>query len=557
MKRFIIAVIFLAAGITGARCQTHDTIYLRDRNYYYDSWYDSCVYFNMTFDSTVDIHFILDNVLWDRYYGRLFHTDYPMNVYGLSCMVQVPSYRWPFDDTGCGNLNYTPNTRVPEFLHLCLFDTVQNALITIDSVRWDTATYKVLKLPRHSDTSRFGFCYCHVYEGIFTKPVEVNGDFWVVGTSWGGREYDPANGIYYNAPSLYERVRITVWEAPYDTISIFCSNSQLAFRGDSLNNMSGAHYLGSENRYSPFNPIIRSKLLSVSTSDSALGTAGPPTGYVADSSYHDIYARPVRAARFMGWSDGGTGLDRAVYVTSDTFLTALFEARDSFFVSALSSNADMGSVTGGGRYYDGETAVLTAEPIRSCRFSRWDDGDTSNPRSVPVTSDTFFTAYFEILDSFWVNVRVNNEDWGTVEGGGRYYDGEEVQLHAVGRQGHSFLHWGGGLTTDSVTFMACDTTVEAYFSEYSAIAETGDRESEFRLVPNPARGSVMVEIGENAVCDGRCRVSVHDAAGREVRRISMEGRNVTIGIADLPAGVYYVTLISSQGLSTRRLVVER
>ena len=75
MKRFLIAVIFLAAGITGARCQTHDTIYLRDRNYYYDSWYDSCVYFNMTFDSTVDIHFILDNGLWDRYYGRLFHTD--------------------------------------------------------------------------------------------------------------------------------------------------------------------------------------------------------------------------------------------------------------------------------------------------------------------------------------------------------------------------------------------------------------------------------------------------------------------------------------------------
>ena len=64
------------------------------------------------------------------------------------------------------------------------------------------------------------------------------------------------------------------------------------------------------------------------------------------------------------------------------------------FVVVKSSNDEWGIVTGSGTYYDGETAILTAIPTDGYYFLGWDDGDTTNPRSLIVNNDATFTAIF-------------------------------------------------------------------------------------------------------------------------------------------------------------------
>ena len=43
---------------------------------------------------------------------------------------------------------------------------------------------------------------------------------------------------------------------------------------------------------------------------------------------------------------------------------------------------------------DGNTAVLTATPNEGYEFTAWNDGNTENPRTVTITSDTAFVAIF-------------------------------------------------------------------------------------------------------------------------------------------------------------------
>ena len=54
--------------------------------------------------------------------------------------------------------------------------------------------------------------------------------------------------------------------------------------------------------------------------------------------------------------------------------------------------------SGGGMrvsYMSSFDAALKTEPNESYKFVRWEDGDTSNPRKVNVTSDATYTAFFE------------------------------------------------------------------------------------------------------------------------------------------------------------------
>jgi hypothetical protein len=77
----------------------------------------------------------------------------------------------------------------------------------------------------------------------------------------------------------------------------------------------------------------------------------------------------------------------------------------------------------------------------------------------------------------------------------------------------------------------------------------------FDLAPNPARGSVTVTLAE---AFGGGVLTVADAAGREVLRkeLAPQTRTTVIGVSELPAGTYFVTLATAEGSSVRKLVVE-
>ncbi|MBP5540981.1 MAG: T9SS type A sorting domain-containing protein, partial [Bacteroidales bacterium] len=64
-------------------------------------------------------------------------------------------------------------------------------------------------------------------------------------------------------------------------------------------------------------------------------------------------------------------------------------------VRAIANDNWRGRVDGGGIYYLGEVAELSATPYEPYFFARWDDGDTTNPRHIVVESDTTLTAFFD------------------------------------------------------------------------------------------------------------------------------------------------------------------
>ncbi len=65
-----------------------------------------------------------------------------------------------------------------------------------------------------------------------------------------------------------------------------------------------------------------------------------------------------------------------------------------YTINGIPNNPNAGSVSGSGTYSYGETITLTAIPNNGYHFDHWQDGNTDNPRTVTVTSDATYTAYF-------------------------------------------------------------------------------------------------------------------------------------------------------------------
>ena len=66
----------------------------------------------------------------------------------------------------------------------------------------------------------------------------------------------------------------------------------------------------------------------------------------------------------------------------------------NYTITAVPDDPAHGTVTGGNVYPESSTATLTASPAEGYVFSRWQDDDTTNPRTITVTEDATYTAYF-------------------------------------------------------------------------------------------------------------------------------------------------------------------
>ncbi len=130
---------------------------------------------------------------------------------------------------------------------------------------------------------------------------------------------------------------------------------------------------------------------------------------------------------------------------------------------ALSPNEyGWGMVSGSGDYPLGSEVTITATPEENYYFTSWSDGNTDNPRTVVVTSDTTFTANF--AKRLYLTVEANNDSYGTVTGSGYYIPGSEVTITAIPNNGASFVKWNDGNTDNPRTVVVTsDTTFIAMF----------------------------------------------------------------------------------------------
>ena len=134
-----------------------------------------------------------------------------------------------------------------------------------------------------------------------------------------------------------------------------------------------------------------------------------------DNLQAEVQANANNGFHFVRWSDGNTDAHRYLVVDQDTSIQAEFaEDEDTFTITVSSDDPTMGTATVDGSssatLTSGETVTLIANANEGYRFVRWNDNNTDNPRTVTVTSDMDFTAFFEaetgIGDVTSVNIKI-------------------------------------------------------------------------------------------------------------------------------------------------------
>ena len=228
-------------------------------------------------------------------------------------------------------------------------------------------------------------------------------------------------------------------------------------------------------------------------------------------------------------------------------------------VQLFSNDSAQGLALYSAYYHDSTFQTIKATPRTGFHFSHWNDGITDNPRSIFVSSDTSFTAYFSEWPTHQVSI-VSEYSNVIYYGDGFYNEGDtaEIFLQYLGADS-TFSHWNDSITDNPLSFAVTqDTTFVAHFKPKRSPGSVSSPDSEplFSLNPNPARESVTVTLSPSLSDLHGCRLTLHDAAGHELLAIPFDSRQLTIPTSGLPAGLYLFTLHSPQGSHTARLVIE-
>ena len=111
-----------------------------------------------------------------------------------------------------------------------------------------------------------------------------------------------------------------------------------------------------------------------------------------------LTATPDEHYTFAGWSGDVTSTDNPLIVTvdGDLNITASFTEDPKSTITVTSDDENMGTVSGSGTYYEGETVTLSAISKGGYTFVKWNDEETAATRTITVEEDdATYTAYFK------------------------------------------------------------------------------------------------------------------------------------------------------------------
>ena len=97
------------------------------------------------------------------------------------------------------------------------------------------------------------------------------------------------------------------------------------------------------------------------------------------------------AYTFSGWSPALYAVNKA-----QDYAAQFTSTVRSYKITVASNNTNYGTVSGGGTYNYGTSVTLTATPKTGYHFVQWNDGTTTNPRTVSVSGAKTYTATFAI-----------------------------------------------------------------------------------------------------------------------------------------------------------------
>ena len=206
---------------------------------------------------------------------------------------------------------------------------------------------------------------------------------------------------------------------------------------------------------------------------------GTATGGGAYQQGHEctVTATANPGYKFEKWTEGdetvSTDANYTFQVERNRTLVAQFQLR-SYTITVTANPEEGGTVTGGDEYAFGAICTLTATPNPGYTFSKWKQGNatvSTNPTYIfQVTGDASFTAIFTPIQQYTITARANNDNWGSVSGGGQYFAGATCTLHATPNTGYRFDNWkmNGAVVSEELDYtfeVTGNATYTAFFSK--------------------------------------------------------------------------------------------
>ena len=189
-------------------------------------------------------------------------------------------------------------------------------------------------------------------------------------------------------------------------------------------------------------------------------------GTYEDGTVVTLAATANSGYTFDHWNDGSTQNPRTITVNNNMSFTAYFN-HNSYTITVVANPSNAGTVSGGGAYYYGDYATLTATAYSGYDFVGWSDGSSENPHQVLVTGNATYTATFSQGSAtyYTVSAYVSPAGSGTVTGTGTYQAGATCTLTATANVGYSFEHWNDGSTQNPRTVTVNNNmSFTAYFT---------------------------------------------------------------------------------------------
>ena len=183
-----------------------------------------------------------------------------------------------------------------------------------------------------------------------------------------------------------------------------------------------------------------------------------------------LIAVPDEHYHFAGWQCNDMNIpggDTLVFnVQASGYYVALFEL-DSYNFAYSSSDMNRGYVmsnrmAGSYEYNTPLTVVAVATP--HSRFTGWNNGETRDTLTFNLTGDTNLVANFTV-ETFAIRVVANDDQMGTVTGGGDFEYHDITTISATANEGYHFAGWSDGVTDATRTlYVERDSTLMALFA---------------------------------------------------------------------------------------------
>ena len=264
-------------------------------------------------------------------------------------------------------------------------------------------------------------------------------------------------------------------------------------------------------------------------------------GTFASGTVTTISATPNSGYHFVQWHDGNTNAVRSITVTADATYTAYFAANepDTYTITVQPNDPLMGTVTGSGTFASGTVTTITATANSGYHFVQWNDGNTDAIRTITVTADAVYTAYFAADEVLYFTITVQSADnaMGTVEGGGTFPQGTSTVIKAIPSTGYQFSHWNDAAVENPRTILVtADATYTAYFVPLQGIDDRQD--ATYQAVPLPGYAVALSGVANKTVSIydimGRLLVSRHCEQEQQTLQLHASGVYMIV-VDDLPA----------------------